>query len=398
MKIFEQINRRISSWFIDDFDDIDNKQVRIQYGMMAGWISIIATLALFIVKMILGLMTGSISVVANAFHLLSHLANSIILVVSFKLTARPATAKTPFGHGRMEHVAPLIMSIFLFVSGIQIAETSVHQALEPHEVHYWPALPWILFATILVKQWLAQFVSFLGRRVDSQAILTNARHHKIEAVISLTVIGGLIAGHYFQQPEVDGYIGILVSAWLLYLGYTHGREALVPLLGQAPSKDMIRKIKKTAKSVEGVEDAHEIIVHDYGSMYTISLHTEIPEKFGPPEMHEIAERCEGRLRKMFGGEVVCHTDPLLEMTPEIQAVEDQFREVLAGFPQIIDYHDFRVIAESRKRIIIAADIDVSEDVPESGFKQISNALESRVSKEIPNVAYCVFYITPKFAY
>ena len=398
MKIFEQINRRISSWFIDDFDDIDNKQVRIQYGMMAGWISIIATLALFIVKMILGLMAGSISVVANAFHLLSHLANSIILVVSFKLTARPATAKTPFGHGRMEHVAPLIMSIFLFVSGIQIAETSVHQALEPHEVHYWPALPWILFATILVKQWLAQFVSFLGRRVDSQAILTNARHHKIEAVISLTVIGGLIAGHYFQQPEVDGYIGILVSAWLLYLGYTHGREALVPLLGQAPSKDMIRKIKKTAKSVEGVEDAHEIIVHDYGSMYTISLHTEIPEKFGPPEMHEIAERCEGRLRKMFGGEVVCHTDPLLEMTPEIQAVEDQFREVLAGFPQIIDYHDFRVIAESRKRIIIAADIDVSEDVPESGFKQISNALESRVSKEIPNVAYCVFYITPKFAY
>ena len=398
MKIFEQINRRISSWFIDDFDDIDNKQVRIQYGLIAGWISIIATLALFIVKMILGLMTGSISVVANAFHLLSHLANSIILVVSFKLTARPATAKTPFGHGRMEHVAPLIMSIFLFVSGIQIAETSVHQALEPHEVHYWPALPWILFATILVKQWLAQFVSFLGRKVDSQAILTNARHHKIEAVISLTVIGGLIAGHYFQQPEVDGYIGILVSAWLLYLGYTHGREALVPLLGQAPSKDMIRKIKKTAKSVEGVEDAHEIIVHDYGSMYTISLHTEIPEKFGPPEMHEIAERCEGRLRKMFGGEVVCHTDPLLEMTPEIQAVEDQFREVLAGFPQIIDYHDFRVIAESRKRIIIAADIDVSEDVPESGFKQISNALESRVSKEIPNVAYCVFYITPKFAY
>jgi cation diffusion facilitator family transporter len=398
MKIFEQINRRISSWFIDDFDDIDNKQVRIQYGLIAGWISIIATLALFIVKMILGLMTGSISVVANAFHLLSHLANSIILVVSFKLTARPATARTPFGHGRMEHVAPLIMSIFLFVSGIQIAETSVHQALEPHEVHYWPALPWILFATILAKQWLAQFVSFLGRKVDSQAILTNARHHKIEAVISLTVIGGLIAGHYFQQPEVDGYIGILVSAWLLYLGYTHGREALVPLLGQAPSKDMIRKIKKTAKSVEGVEDAHEIIVHDYGSMYTISLHTEIPEKFGPPEMHEIAERCEGRLRKMFGGEVVCHTDPLLEMTPEIQAVEDQFREVLAGFPQIIDYHDFRVIAESRKRIIIAADIDVSEDVPESGFKQISNALESRVSKEIPNVAYCVFYITPKFAY
>lgn len=198
MKILEQLNRRISSWFIADLDDIDNKQVRIQYGLIAGWISVIAILVLFIVKMILGLKAGSISVAANAFHLLSHLANSIILVVSFKVTARPATAKTPFGHGRMEHVAPLIMSIFLFVSGIQIAETSVHQALEPHEVHYWPALPWILFATILVKQWLTQFVSYLGKRIDSHAILTSARHHKIEAMISLTVIGGLIAGHYFQ--------------------------------------------------------------------------------------------------------------------------------------------------------------------------------------------------------
>jgi cation diffusion facilitator family transporter len=398
MKISEQLNRRISSWFIADFDDIDNKQVRIKYGLVAGWISIIAILVLFLVKMILGLMAGSISVVANAFHLLSHLANSVILVVSFKVTARPATAKTPFGHGRMEHIAPLIMSIFLFVSGMQIGENSVHQALEPHEVYFWPALPWILFATILAKQWLAQLVSYLGRRADSHAILTSARHHKIEAIISLTVIGGLIAGHYLRQPEVDGYIGILVSVWLLYLGYTHGREALVPLLGQAPSKDIIRKIKETAKSVEGVEDAHEIIVHDYGSMYTISLHTEIPEKFGPPEMHEIAERCEGKLRKMFGGEVVCHTDPLMEKTPETQAVEAKFKKMLADFPQIIGYHDFRIIAESRKKIIIAADIDVKEDVPESEFKKISETLESSVSKEIPNIAYCVFYITPKFAY
>ena len=115
-------------------------------------------------------------------------------------------------------------------------------------------------------------------------------------------------------------------------------------------------------------------------------------------MHEIAERCEGKLRKIFGGEVVCHTDPLMEKTPETQAVEAQFREIIADFPQIIDYHDFRLIAESRKKIIIAADIDVSEDLPESESKQISEALESRVTEEISNVAYCVFYVTPKFAY
>ncbi|MBL7082002.1 MAG: cation transporter [Candidatus Aminicenantes bacterium] len=398
MKIFEQINLKLTGWFIKDFEKINNKKVRIKYGLLAGWISVVAILLLFIIKILLGLLADSISVVANAFHLLAHLANSIILVVSFKVTARPATAKTPFGHGRMEHVAPLIMSIFLFVSGLQIIESSIHQALEPHKIHYWPALPWIILATIVVKQWLSQFVRFLGKRVNSKTILVNAFHHNIEAVMSLVVIGGLLAGNYFDLPEVDGYIGILLSAWLLYLGYTHGKEAIVPLLGQAPSKDTIQKIREKAKSIDGVEDVHEIIVHDYGSMYLISLHVEIPEKLGPAEMHEIAERCEGALRKMFGGEVVCHTDPLKEKTPEIKAVEDLFIKIIKYFSQIIDYHDFRVISESRERIIIAADIDVKEDIPESEFKQISKDLESEVSKKIPNIAYCVFYITPKFAY
>lgn len=398
MSGLERLNTRLARVLIKNYDETDNKQVRVQYGLVAGWISISAILIIFIIKLILGLMADSISVVANAFHLLSHLANSVILVVSFKMTSRPATAKTPFGHGRMEHVAPLIMAIFLFVSGIQIGESSVHQALEPHEVHFWTALPWILFASIVVKQWLASFVKLLGKRVESHAILTNAAHHNIEAVMSLTVIGGLVAGHYLHHPGVDGYIGILVSLWLLYLGFVHGREAIGPLLGQAPSKKMIKRIREAAKSVEGVEDVHEVIVHDYGSLYTISLHTEIPEKYGPAEMHEIAEQCEAKLRSRFGGEVICHTDPLMEKTAQVQAVEKQFQEALKEFPEIIDYHDFRVIAESKKRIILVADIDVKEEMPEIMFGRIARDLEVKVSEKIPNIAYCKFYVTPKFAY
>ncbi len=398
MKILKTANRVLGTWFIEDFDDTDNKRVRIRYGLLAGWISIVATLSLFIVKMILGLKAGSISVVADAFHLLSHLVNSVILVVSFWVTSRPATAKTPFGHGRMEHVAPLIMSVFLFVSGIQIGERSVHQVLEPHAIHYWFALPWILLATILVKEWVGQFVRYLGRRVDSHAILVNAFHLRIEAVITITVIGGLVAGHHYHRPELDGYIGILVSAWLLYLGVNHGREAIVPLLGKAPSKDVIQRIRETSKSVDGIADVHEIIIHDYGSMYLISAHVEIPEKFGAAHMHEIAERCEAKLRDMYGGEAVCHTDPLLEKTPEVQAVEDQFKKIVELIPHITGYHDFRVIAESSERIIIAADIDVDAEVPEAEFETIAKDLESRVKATIPDIAYSTFYVTPKFSY
>jgi cation diffusion facilitator family transporter len=398
MKILEAANRTLGKAFIEDFNDTDNKKVRIQHGLLAGWISIFATISLFIVKIVLGLKAGSISVVADAFHLLSHLANSVILVVSFWVTSRPATAKTPFGHGRMEHVAPLIMSVFLFVSGIQIGERSVHQVLEPHAIHYWSGLPWILLATILVKEWVGQFVRYLGKRVASHAILTNAFHHRIEAVVTLTVVAGLVAGNHYHLPELDGYIGILVSAWLLYLGFDHGREAIVPLLGKAPGKDMVQRIRETAKSLEGIEDVHEIILHDYGSMYLISAHVEIPEKLGSAQMHEIAERCEAKLRKAYGGEAVCHTDPLLEKTPEVQAVEDQFKKIVERIPHITGYHDFRVIAESSERIIIVADIDVAEEVPEAEFEVVAKDLESQVKATIPNIAYSQFYVTPKFSY
>ena len=398
MNPLETINNALAGIFIKDHQETNNQRVRVRYGLLAGWISVVAMVLLFIIKMYLGIKSNSISVVANAFHLLSHLANSVILIVSFILTARPATAKNPFGHGRMEHVAPFMMSIFLFVSGVQLAETSVHRISEGHDVHYWPTLIWILLASIVLKQFLSQFVHYLGKRVESRAILTTAHHHRIEAIMSFAVIGGLVAGHYLHHPEADGYIGLIVSLWLLYLGFTHGREAIVPLLGQAPGKEMIHRIRKTARTVEGVEGVHEIIVHDYGSIYAMSLHAEIPEKYGVVEMHEIAERCEAVLRKDFAGEVVCHTDPLMEKTPEIQAVEDRFRKIVQEIPKVISYHDFRVVAHSKERIILIADIDVADDVPESDFEKVTKELEERVQKAFSNVAYSTFYVTPKFAY
>lgn len=398
MAILEKTNRILGTWFIKDFEHTENNQVRIRYGMVAGWLSIFAAIALFIVKMTLGVLSGSISVVADAFHLLSHLANSVILVVSFWVTSRPATAKTPFGHGRMEHVAPLIMSVFLFVSGIQIGETSVHRILAPHHIKYWSALPWILLVTVLVKKWVGQFVRFLGKRVGSHAIMDYAAHQQIEAAISFTVIVGLVAGKHLHLPEIDGVIGIVVCLWLLYLGYAHGRKAIIPLLGQAPSKAMTQQVREIAKSVDGVEDVHEIIIHDYGSKYLVSLHVEVPENLGPAAMHEIAERCEYKLRKQYGGEAVCHTDPLMEKTPEIQAIEDQFKKIVEHSSRIIAYHDFRVVSKSPERIIIIADLDAEEEVPEGEFGAIATELESRVKASLPHVAYCSLYVTPKFAY
>jgi cation diffusion facilitator family transporter len=398
MKMLERLHQALGRKLIRDFDNLDQRDVRNRYGLLAGWVSVAVILVLFTVKMTLGIMAGSVAVVADAFHLLTHLANAVVLVISFWVASRPPTMRTPFGHGRMEYVAPLIMSIILFVSGFQIAGRAGRQIIEPDIIFFWPALPWILLLTVLVKAWLVHFVQFLGRRVNSEAILAIAVHHRIDFYITLSVIAALILEHLLQRPGIDGYMGIAVTLSLFYSGFNHGKEAVIPILGRAPTREMIGKIRETARGIDGVEDVHEIIVHDYGSMYLISLHAEIPERFGPEKMHATAERLEGALRREYRGEVVCHSDPLLDYSPQIQGIEAIFKEALSRFPRVVDYHDFRVVGDSPGKIIIVADIDAAEEVPEAKFGEIVSGLETHLKSVIPNLSYCTFYVTPKFAY
>lgn len=398
MAFMDGVHRGVMKRLIPDFDNTKDKNVRLRYGLVAGLSSIVATVILFIVKIVLGIMADSVSVIADAFHLLSHLANSIVLVASFIIASRPATEKTPFGHGRMEHIAPLVMSIFLLVTGIQVGEAAVHQITEPHEVHYWSALPWILGATIVVKQFLYQFIRYLGERIHSHAILDNAAHQLIEAGITLAVIAGLVVGHVFHVTAIDGYLGAAVALWVMYLGVIHAKKALVPLLGQAPGPEMIERIRKIAEEVDGVEGVHEIIVHDYGSFSLVSLHAEMPEKLSTRQMHGAAERVERRLMKEFGGDAVCHADPLMERTPEIAALEEKFSRIVDEVEDISGFHGFRVVGTADERIIIVADLNADLKVPEAKYDELAASLEERVKRQMGNVEYCTFYVTPKYAF
>lgn len=398
MTFLDTANAALFKQFIRDFDRTDDPRVRIRYGIAAGWLTVSVISALFILKISLGAAIGSLAVIADAIHFLSYLADAVVLLAGFLIASRPATVRTPFGHGRIEYIVDLVMAIFLLMSGIRIAESGISRILHPELINYDPFLILVLLGTVPVTWLLMQAVLFLGKRVNSPAIGGIALHYRANSIVSLAVVGGLIAEHRLGLPQIDGWLTLAVSAGLLYLGIHHGREAAIPILGKAPSGEIIREIRNLARSVDGVEDVHEIIVHDYGSMYLISLHAEIPEAHGPASMHEIAERCEEVVRRRFGGEAVCHTDPLLERTPELDEVERIFRDELKNFPLITGYHDFRIIAESPGRVILIADIDVEETVPDREYKRIASELNKKIREAIPNAAYCTFYITPRFAY
>ena len=398
MNLFAKSNTALAKRFIEDFDHTGNSAVRIQHGLLAGWTSILIVGLLFLFRLTLGIISDSVAVIADALNLINYFFSAAVVVFSFWMASRPATSRTPFGQGRMEYVAPLLVSVLLLLSGLQIGRESRDQIVNPEAVFYWSALPWMLFFTMTVKWWLSQFVSFLGRRVNSRAILAIVVRNRIDSYVTLFVIGGLLAGHYLERPELDGYIGMVAAGGLFYLAYHEGREAIIPILGKAPDMNLIGEIRRNARMVDGIEDVHEIILHDYGDKYIVTLHAEIHEKNGPAGMHEIAERCERSLREIYGGEVVCHTDPLLEKTPEFEALEAGFRGIVNGFPEIRNYHDFRIVTESDTRRIFLADIVVHEAVPEREFGRIASTLEAKIKETVPNVTYCCFHITPKFAY
>jgi len=394
VSVFERLGRLL----IRDFARPEAQEVRVRHGYAAGWVSIFVLLALFVVRLGLGVSSGAISVVAVSFTLLSDLLASVVLVVSFQVASRPATARNPFGHGRMEQVAPLLISFVLFFLGIEVARESAHALTGSHETRYWWLLPWIVFATAAVKRVLGRFVLFLGNRVGSHAIEETASHLAIEGAYSIAVVIGLLLGHYLHLPWLDGTVGFVGALAILSISFRNARHALEPLLGKAPAAGFLQEVRKLARGVPGIENVHEIVVHDYGRMRVLSLHAEIPESLPAAEAHGIAERLEDALRRNLGGDVVVHTDPLMERTPAVEALEGRFRDLLAQVPQITGYADFRVVAHSPERIIIVADLEAERELSDAGRDAALARLRELAPAAFPELAYPVFNLTQRFSY
>lgn len=392
--LFERLGRLL----IRDFARPEAQEVRVRHGYAAGWVSILVLLTLFVVRFGLGYASGAISVVAVSFTLLSDLLASVVLVISFRVSARPATARNPFGHGRMEQIAPLLISFVLFFLGIEVARESAHALTGTHATHYWWLLPWIVLATAVAKRVLGSFVLFLGRRVGSHAIEETASHLTIESAYSLAVVAGLLLGHHLHLPWLDGTVGLAGALAILYLSFRNARHALEPLLGKAPAAGFLQEVRDLSKGVPGIEGVHEIVVHEYGQMRVISLHAEISETLPAAESHGIAERLEGALRRGLGGDVVVHTDPLMERTPAVDALEARFRDLVAQVPEITGYTDFRVVAHSPGRIILVADIEAGRELSDADRDAALARLRGLASAAFPELAYPVFNLTQRFSY
>lgn len=306
--MFKRINIYLLRRFIQDYEKVDNSSIRTKYGYLEGWISVVINFSLFLVKLVCGLWINSISLLADAFHTLSDVLTSIAIIVGFKIADKPGDREHPFGHGRVEHITTLIVCILLFGVGLGFLKESYNKLINPGITEYNVVVLVLMIVCAIAKEWLYDFSKFLGIKINSQALIADAWHHRSDAIASL-LIGIALYGTKLGFNNIDAILGIIVSFMIIYTGYDLIKDCLSEIIGKAPSEDFLKVIEDSALSVDGVKDVHNIQVHQYGTNKYVNLHIKIDSDLTVLESHDIADSVEKKLNNKHGILSVIHVDP-----------------------------------------------------------------------------------------
>ena len=329
--------------FIPDSQKINDPVVRGRYGILAGGMGILLNLCLFFSKFFAGFFTGSIAITADAFNNLSDAGSSVVTLAGFKMASMPADREHPFGHGRLEYLSGLAISAAILLVGLELGKSSVEKIIHPEAVRMGILPMVILICSILVKLWMAYFNRSLGKRISSSAMMATAADSLTDAAATSAVLVGMAVGH-LSGRLIDGYIGLLVAAFILYSGFTTARDSLSPLLGQAPDKEFVASIQQAAMAHPEILGIHDLIVHDYGpGRRIISFHAEVPSNRDILETHDVIDHLEMELRERFQCDVTVHMDPIVIDNAVINALRSQVTKVVKGIDPHLTIHDFRMV-------------------------------------------------------
>ncbi|PMQ00780.1 MAG: cobalt transporter [Dictyoglomus sp. NZ13-RE01] len=297
--LFEKISKKYS-WNRKDI------------GYLEGWVSIIGNFILFLFKFLAGLYINSIALIADAFHSLSDVLTSIVVILGFKLGSKPADENHPFGHGRIEQIATLIIAFMLIVVAYDLGKNSFERILNPKIVSFNLVIFILMLISSLFKEWMARFSIFLGKKINSSTLIADAWHHRSDAVAGILVSIGLI-GMKYKIFVLDGIMGLFVSLLLVWVSIDLIKSSSSFLIGEAPSSELIQKVEETISSIPGVLNFHDISVHDYQSNKVITLHIEVDNKLSAKEAHDIALKVQDSLKNLSDfSQVVVHIDPIGE--------------------------------------------------------------------------------------
>lgn len=282
---------------------------RASIGYLEAIVSIFGNVFLFAVKLFIGIIINSLSLIADAFHSLSDVLTSIVVLIGFKLGTKPADKEHPFGHGRIETIATLIIAFLLFIVTYDIGKSAIQRIIKPQQVDFNMLAVIFMVLSAAFKEWMARFSIYLGRKINSTSLIADAWHHRSDAIASFLVGLGLIFAR-FGIYRVDGILAIFVAVLIGMVAVQLTKSSSNMLIGEAPDSGLVEKIRETALSVKQVTGVHDIFVHDYNTNKVISLHLEIQGSLSADEAHDIANAVEDRVKELTKAiSVTAHVDP-----------------------------------------------------------------------------------------
>ena len=338
--------------FIKNNEDISNEKVRGKYIFLGGIVGILSNFLLFVIKLSVGLITSSIAIMADAFNNLSDAGSSIITIVGFKLSDKPADAEHPFGHGRIEYISALIVSFMVMLVGFQFVKSSLERIFNPVDIKF-ETIPFILLLiSIFIKLWLSSFNKFVGNKIDSSALKAASADALGDVFTSSCVAISFLASKFTSFP-IDGYLGTLVALFILYSGFSLTKETLNPLLGEAPDPELVQKIQNMVLSYDNITGVHDLIIHNYGPCGCMaSIHAEVPCDISIMEIHEIIDRAEREISEKLKIYLVIHMDPIAMEDEELKKDFNMVCDIIEKDERIKSIHDFRVVGEGEVKNLL----------------------------------------------
>jgi len=375
---------------------MENPAVRMRAGLLEGWSSVILNTALAIFKGILGLMTGSVSLLADAVHTFSDSLTSVVVIFGFRISERPADERHPFGHGRMEGLAAVVIGVLLAVAAVEMTQYAVKRLTEknPQEVRAEVWMIATLIGTVVLKELQAQFSMDLGKLIKSQALVADGLHHRSDVLATGLVIVALIAARW-KITWIDGVAGIGVAVLIGWCAYETLRGAMSPLLGERAPEDMYEEIERIARGVPGVLGVHDVLVNRYGGTDIISLHIEVSAAENVMRLHDMSEEIETKVRLAFPGHAIVHVDPLNTAHEHYDEVRRIVAEAVAAEKKIVSFHDLRLVG-GKNRFKVVFDVAPAPGAKDIPLESLRDDVERRIRERFPRAAIAIDLEPPYF--
>ncbi len=333
----------LSHLFIKNYQEYTNPVVRRAYGVLTGAVGIVLNILLFIGKYLAGFLSGSVSVMADAFNNLSDAGSSFITMIGFHFAGKEPDPEHPFGHGRIEYVSGLAVSVLIILMGFELLQTSFDKILHPEQMNVSLITILILAVSIAAKVYMSFYNRSYGDKLDSSAMKATATDSLSDCISTIVVLMSMLV-YQFLHINLDGWSGLVVAIFILIAGINSAKDTLSPLLGEAPDPEFVKEVEQMVLDHPDVVGVHDMLVHNYGpGRVMISLHAEVPGNIDIYKLHDGIDLIENEIKQKFHCEAVIHMDPIATDDERVMSLRKEVEVLVQEYDEVLTIHDFRMV-------------------------------------------------------